>query len=485
MSEKIQRGSTGLALKAGFWYVISNFLVKALSFITTPIFARLMTAEQYGEFSNYASWQSTLLILTGAELYNTLSRAYYDYTEDYDKYVSSLTISACLLTALFYVLFLVCRPWIFSVVAIPPELVHMLFFTMAFQSCKAIWLARERTLYRYKSVAFVSMLNLVIPTLVALALVLLLPEQQRLEGRVYGTYIPMTVIGAVCAVSMLAKGRYFHLEHVKYALKLSLPLLVHYLTVSLLTSSNTIVTKSLMGAEAAALVSITTSTIHILTILFQALSGAVTTWLMDNLNQNNVGVARKGIVLYSAGVVVVAIGTILLTPEIVWVLGGEQYMAAVNLIPGMVLGIVFQSVASIFNIILTYDKNVVKTAIYTGIVAVVSIAAKILLLPVFGYGVLAWANAAAFGVLFAINYILVKKAGYGKFINLKVIAVVILVCAVSVGLSIFLYQNTLIRYGIIAVAAVVAFAVLFKYRHNLIRLVKSKLNRKKTNNSEK
>jgi O-antigen/teichoic acid export membrane protein len=324
------------------------------------------------------------------------------------------------------------------------------------------------------------MVNLIVPTLIALALVLWLPDEQRLGGRLYGTYIPMSAIGLICAINMFMRGRSFRLEHVKYALKLSLPLLVHFLTVSLLTSSNTMITKSIMGAEEAALISITTSTIHILTILFQALSGAVTTWLMDNLNQNNVGVVRKGIVLYSAGVVVVAIGTILLAPEIIWVLGGKQYMAAVDLIPGMVLGIVFQSVASVFNIILTYDKNVVKTAVYTGIVAVVSIAAKILLLPVFGYGVLAWANAAAFGALFVINYLLVKKAGYGRFINLKLIAAVILACAVVVGLSFVLYQQNLVRYGIIAVAAVVACAVLFKCRHMVIRLVKSKLNKKKS-----
>lgn len=484
MSEKIQRGSSSLAIKAGFWYVISNFLVKAISFITTPIFARLMSAEQYGEFSNYANWQTTLLILTGAELYSTLSRAYYDYTEDYDKYISSVTFTSFLITAGMYLLFLLNQSWIYSVVAIPPQYVHMLFFTLTFQSCKAIWLARERTLYRYKTVAVVSMLNLVVPTLVALALVLWLPDQQRLGGRIYGTYIPMSMIGLICAMNMFMRGRSFKLDHVKYALKLSLPLLVHFLTVSLLTSSNTMITKSVMGAEEAALVSITTSTIHILTILFQALSGAVTTWLMDNLNQDNVGVVKKGVVLYAAGVVVVAIGTILLTPEIVWILGGNRYMAAVDLIPGMVLGIVFQSVASIFNIILTYDKNVVKTAVYTGVVAVVSIAAKITLLPVFGYDVLAWVNAAAFGALFVINYILVKKAGYGRFINLKAVSAVILVCAVVVAASFFLYDNNMIRYGIIAVAAVAALVVLFKYRHMVIRLVKSKLNKKKAKSAQ-
>lgn len=478
MANKEKRGSTSLALKAGFWYVVSNFFVKALSFITTPLFSRLMSTEQYGEFSNYASWQSTLLVLTGAELHSTLSRAYYDYTDDFDQYVSSVTFSGCLFTVFSYLLFQVCSPWIYSVVAIPKQFTHMLFFTMTFQTCKAIWLARERTLYRYKAVAGVSVLNLAVPTLIALALVLFLPENQRLGARIYGTYIPMTIIGIVCAVSMVLKGRTFRLKHLQYALKLSLPLLVHNLTVTLLTSSNTMVTKGFIGAEAAAMVSMTTSAIHILTILFQALTGAVTTWLMDNLNQNNTGVARKGILIYSAGVAGVAIGTILLTPEIIWVLGGQKYMAAVDLIPGMVLGIVFQSIASVFSIILTYDKNVVKTAIWTGIVAAFSIVAKILLLPAYGYEMLEWINAITFAVLFVINYILVKNAGYGRFINLKAITLVILACVLIVGLSSSLYQNTILRYGTIAAIIITCLVVMFRYRHKIIPLLKSKFGKK-------
>ena len=152
MAEKEARGSTKLALKAGAWYVISTFLVKSLSFITTPIFSRLMDKTSYGEFSNYASWQTTLLVLTGAELYNTVNRAYYDHKEDFDKYVSSVSIAAIGFTALVYLVFLLGGDWIYNIVSIPREFVHMMFFTLTFQSCKQIYLARERTLYRYKSV---------------------------------------------------------------------------------------------------------------------------------------------------------------------------------------------------------------------------------------------------------------------------------------------------------------------------------------------
>ena len=207
MAEKEQRGSTKLALKAGAWYVISSFLVKALSFVTTPIFARLMSSADYGEFSNYASWQVTLLIITSVELQNTLTRAYYDFTEDYDKYVSSVTALAFGTTAVCYAVFLLCRDFIFNIVAIPEQFVHILFFTLLFQACKQIFLVRERTLYRYKSVAAMSVINLVVPTLIAVALVVTADQSKMLAARIYGFYVPSALIGLVCAAVLIYKGR--------------------------------------------------------------------------------------------------------------------------------------------------------------------------------------------------------------------------------------------------------------------------------------
>ena len=100
------------------------------------------------------------------------------------------------------------------------------------------------------------------------------------------------------------------------------------------------------------------------------------------------------------------------------------------------------------------------------------------MLPALGFGVLAWINAAAFGTLFFINYLLVKQVGYGVFINLKLIIAVILLCATVVVLSYLLYQYSLVRYCIITVAVIAAFFVIFKYRHKVIKLVKIKLHRK-------
>lgn len=448
---KIERGNTKLAVKAGFWYVFSTLVTKGLAFLTTPIFARLMTSADYGEFSNFANWQSLLLIIVSMEMYNTLSRAYYDFTDEYDQYASSITIVGCFITVAFYVFFLINRNWIFKFVSIPPKFVHLMFLTMLLQGIKQVYLTKERTLYKYKAVACISLLSLVVPTIISILLVAKVPESERLSARMYGFYVPYALIGVYCAIVIFRNRFTLKLKYIKYAFVLSIPLLAHYLTTYLLASTNTIVTKSVLGAEAAAVVSITTSIMNILIVLFQSVTGAVTTWIMDKLEVKQYDLVRKCIVLFSIGAAVVAWGIMIVAPEIVKVFGGTKYIEAVELIPGLAFSVFVQVMTTVLTIILTYDKNVVVTAVATGIVAVASVGVKILLLPIIGYQALPIVNSLAFMLIFVIDYVLVCKAGYDKCLNIKAFIVIIVFMLLLTFCSFLLYSNTLVRYMVIAI----------------------------------
>lgn len=470
--EKIERGNTKLALKSGFWYVFSTFVTKGLAFLTTPIFARLMTSADYGEFSNFANWQSLLLIIVSMEMYNTLSRAYYDFTDEYDQYASSITIIGCFISVAFYIFFLVNSSWIFKFVSIPPQFVHLMFFTMIFQGIKQVYLTKERTLYKYKAVAIISLLSLAVPTIISILLVAKVPEAQRLSARMYGFYVPYALIGVYCAIEIFRNGVVLKAKYIKYAFVLSIPLLAHYLTTYLLASTNTIITKSILGAEAAAVVSITTSIMNIIIVLFQSVTGAVTTWIMDKLEVKQHDLVRKCIVLFAVGAAVIALGIMLVAPEIVKVFGGEKYMEAVSLIPGLAFSVLIQVMTTVLTIILTYDKNIVTTAVATGIVAVVSVGAKILLLPIMGYQALPVVNSLAFILIFVIDCILVCKAGYDRCLNIKAFIVIIVFMALMTFGSFLLYSNTLVRYIVIAICFVAAALIIILTRDKWISKIK-------------
>ena len=108
-----------------------------------------------------------------------------------------------------------------------------------------------------------------------------------------------------------------------------------------------------------------------------------------------------------------------------------------------------------------------------------SVAAKYFLLPLAGVQILPIINIVAFGILLFVNYVLVCRYGCRKYVSFKgILAVIGIVCLVMVG-SFFLYQNTILRYSVIAVIAIAAIAVLYKYRRLVMKLVKSKLGKKK------
>ena len=51
-----------VAVKASVAYTVCNIIQKSLSFITVPLFTRLLTTDEYGQFSVYTSWQGILAI---------------------------------------------------------------------------------------------------------------------------------------------------------------------------------------------------------------------------------------------------------------------------------------------------------------------------------------------------------------------------------------------------------------------------------------
>lgn len=469
---RIKRGNSVLAFKAAFWYTVSSFLTKSVVLITTPIFARLMTVADYGEFSNFANWVITLLIVTSAELHNTLSRAYYDYKDTYDDYISSVTMLGVFITIALYIVFLLGGNNVLRVVSIPKQYVHLLFLFLLVSFCRLVFNARERTLYRYKTVAVITFLSFFVPTLFSVFFVYLIPDASRLSARLYGFYIPSAIIGMYCTISLFRNSQVFEWKYCRYGIALSLPLLMHHLAAYLLTSMNVIVTKSILGAGAAAVVSITVSITHVFSVLSQSISGALTTWLMDNLELKREATVKKGTFYYVLLLSVVVISVILIGPEIIYFLGGAKYVKSVELIPGFIFASFMQSITTIFIVILTYDKNIIKTSIYTAIFAVLSIVVKVWLLPRHGMFMLVYVNIAVFFILFIINYILVKQAGYSYTVPIKGIGMILFATGIVMVVSPQLYVWTMFRYFLIGIFVIICFIVFVRNRAYIKGFVK-------------
>ena len=57
MAEKKQDASLNRrAFKAGIFYIVSQLIVRGITFLMTPVFTRLLSQTQYNQYKIYESW---------------------------------------------------------------------------------------------------------------------------------------------------------------------------------------------------------------------------------------------------------------------------------------------------------------------------------------------------------------------------------------------------------------------------------------------
>lgn len=162
-----------LLIKSSIWYMISNFLTRSMAFITIPIFTRLMTKKQYGDFSVFAGWQSIFLIICGIEIYATLNRARFDFEKnnDLNSYITSCLITSTLLTSAILILYLLFPQFFNRLLMLEQKYILIMFAYLYTQPAFQMFQAKQRIEYRYKLSAALSFLLIIGSTISAVLFV--------------------------------------------------------------------------------------------------------------------------------------------------------------------------------------------------------------------------------------------------------------------------------------------------------------------------
>ena len=81
-----------IGAKASVSYAVCSIFQRCLAFITVPLFSRLLTTEQYGQFSVYQSWSNMLAIFTTLNLaYGSFSTAMIKFEDDRKGYIAAVS----------------------------------------------------------------------------------------------------------------------------------------------------------------------------------------------------------------------------------------------------------------------------------------------------------------------------------------------------------------------------------------------------------
>ena len=99
-------------VKASLWFTVCSIVQKGITLLSMPIFTRLLTTEQYGEYSVYQSWYAIISIfatlnLSAGVLFNGLTK----YEDDRDRIISSFQGLSTTVTGILFLVYLIFRKY--------------------------------------------------------------------------------------------------------------------------------------------------------------------------------------------------------------------------------------------------------------------------------------------------------------------------------------------------------------------------------------
>lgn len=454
-----------VALRAGFWFTICNFLQKGISFITIPIFTRIMSTEDYGTYSVYTSWYSIFTIFLTLNLsYYVFSKGMVKYEDDRDSFVVSLQSLNTAITLIFGVIYFLFCNHINQLLKLTTPLIVCMLVQILFEPTIAYWTARNRFEYRYRNVIIITLLLSVLNPVVGIILIKAELFDNAVFARAFSVSLITLCIGIFFYIQAgIRARRQFSTKYWKYALAFNIPLIPHFLSQTVLNQADRIMINSICNATDAALYSVAYSIGMAVTLFSQAIQQAFLPWLYQKLKgKDYAGIARITNVFL---LVMVAICTIIIgmAPEIMLFVGSEKYTGASIVLPPICGSVFFIFLQNLFGNINYYFEETKKIAAASTGVALINIILNAIFIRQFGYVAAGYTTLSCYVAYAVFHYVVMRNVCRRN--NLKVLFIIDIkaVAFISVAFLAFvviinvLYDFLIIRYGIIIGIVLVVF----------------------------
>ena len=448
---------------------------KFIVVLSVPIITRMISASDYGMYSVYGSWFEiaynfcTLALASGG--YYVGMKKYSEIKEEYDSVVMSLCF---VLTILLFTFLLFFKNIWNLVFALPITYILPMFVGIVTGCPRDFWAASERYELRYKKLVGITLLTSVLVLVFQIAFILISRSFffDDALAVIWGGVFSSTVIGFPIMISMFKKGRKaFDAGIWKETFAFNVVLIPYYMSITLLNQIDRVMIERFVDAAHAGYYSVAyraASTINIITV---ALNQSLMPWIFKKLKNGNKDDIRKVLTPILICPFLVSLVISLMSPEIIRVLSGTDYLVASGIIPSVAMGMCFRFVSQIFiDIEMYYEKN--KTITSTTImVALLNVILNWIFIPKFGFIAAGYTTLICFITQAGIHCFLVLQMSKGNkiFNMLQIWFFCITATVVSFGIT-MIYNSVILRYLLLGIAIVIVIVFRNKIKRMIIEI---------------
>ncbi len=450
------------ALRSGAWYAVSNVLMRSVSIITAPIFTRLLSTDDYGIVSNYSAWQSIVMIFTGLCMTYSIGRAKLDFSDKFNSYISSIQSLSASIAFIFCIFAIIFQDWLSKFMHLDGGIIGIMFIYLIFSPSVDYIQIKYRYEFKYKENILISLIN-TLGTVAFSLLFIWIFNDHRYVGRIVGIILAIFLMGAYYFFKIIKDGKCLvNIEYWKYALKISLPMIPHALTMVILGQIDRIQILQYCSASDAGIYSFGYSYAILISLLINAVCQAWIPWQYEQHNSGNIDLVRSTNKIFNVLICFFTLVFIGLGPEAIHILGAKDYWSAVWIIAPVALGTLFQYYYSLYSNVEIFYKKTVMIGLSSIIAAILNVLLNIIFIPQYGYIAAAYTTFVSYFVLMVLHFIMYKIVCKDRlFDNIFIFGSVLITIIIGFGLM-ALYEYYILRYIIVGLILLIMFTLYYK-----------------------
>lgn len=416
MSDSINK----LATKAGFWYIIGNLLLKGVVFFSLPIFTRILSTSDFGIYNAYMAYEGIIAAIVGLGIYGSIKNAKFDFKYNFEEYISSsLFLSMCVFATI-TVLINVLYPVIADILGFSRFITNCLLFQSFGASFIQFYGAKLNIEFKYKSYLMISIFNSIGSVLLSVLLILFVFPHERYVGRILGSMIPPVLVLLFVGGYIIKKEKcLYNRNYWKYVKLVSLPLVPHVVSQSILSQFDRIMIRDMIGASEAGIYSYMYTICTITYVICISLDNAWTPWLFYKINEHEEREIKEASSKYVDLFAFITIAFVCVMPEVAKILAASDYWSGLDLLMPLSLAnfsifLYFMPVSLEY-----YNKKTSLISLGTIAAAITNLVLNYVAIQMFGYKAAAYTTAISYFLLFIFHSIISMRFGYSKIFNLR------------------------------------------------------------------
>ena len=447
--------SLSIPVKASIFFIFCGLFKDAVDIITTPIFTRLLTTEEFGLFGVYNSWYQILRVFVTLCLFlDIFNVGMARFGEDSDRFTSS---QQGRLTIIFLIWCLVVIPFykkIISFTRMQGSLILLMMIQSYFTSFFAIWFQKKKYVYSYKLLTVVTLIYTIIQPLLGIVCIKI-NESGYNNGllRIFTGVGVQVLFGAIFGIIQFNTNKTFFVkEYWIFSLRNSIPLLPHYLSQVSLNQTDKLMINAFAGKSATAIYSVAHSAAFVIQVVTVYLNSSFVPWMYEKLKRKNFDGMKTTITGLIAFISVVVFSLVLVAPEAMRFFAGKEYHEGIWIIPPLAFSVFLIFVYVLFSDFELFYEKSIYVLISSIIGALSNLILNYIFIKQYGYLATGYTTIAGYFIMccshiFFTNIICKKKGiSFSAIYNLGAFCLIAVVLCILCTIVMVFYNYVLIRY---------------------------------------